>query len=159
MFTSGHGCCGFGPQGGGALFVRPGCAQAGFRGLTRAFLGVREGGAQVNGEGGDFGQCFLGISLPYSHKKSIKFIRGVYRPLPAGIKGRKERRAEEHTGKNLHPTYIKYKIVRTLGVGEWKIPGWDEEGGVDGRACVDILHMYIYTHTHIYIYIYIYIYI
>jgi len=32
----------------------------------------------------------------------------------AGMKRRKGRRAEGHTGK----TYIKYKIVRTLGVGE-----------------------------------------
>ena len=29
-------------------------------------------------------------------------------------------------------TYIKYKIVRALGVGEWKIPGLDEEMKKEG---------------------------
>ena len=31
-------------------------------------------------------QCFFGISLPYSHKKSIKFVQGAYKPLPAEMK-------------------------------------------------------------------------
>jgi hypothetical protein len=43
------------------------------------------------------------LSLPYSHKKiNIRFVPGFYKPRLAEMKGRKKRRAEGHTGKNLH---------------------------------------------------------
>jgi hypothetical protein len=35
-------------------------------------------------------------------KKNIRFVPGFYKPRLAGMKGRKKRRAEGHTGKNLY---------------------------------------------------------
>ena len=68
---------GLAPRRKGLCLLGPGAPRQGPGGLTRAFLGVKQGGVFSHSRT----VFFWPLAYRTVIKKSIKFIRGVYKPL------------------------------------------------------------------------------